>query len=96
MVIVVKKGAPEQAIADMVQQVESIGGQAFVSRGAERTIIGLIGDPDLFSGLGFRSNVWVENVVRISSKHKLVSREHHQSLSQVRVGEAVFAAATSP
>jgi 3-deoxy-7-phosphoheptulonate synthase len=90
MVIVVKKGAPEQAIADMVRQVESVGGQAFVSRGAERTIIGLIGDPDLFSGLGFRANAWVENVVRISSKHKLVSREHHQSLSQVRVGQAVF------
>jgi 3-deoxy-7-phosphoheptulonate synthase len=88
MVIVVKKGAPAQAIAEIVQQVESLGGQAFVSRGAERTIIGLIGDPDLFSGVG--SHAWVENVVRISSKHKLVSREHHNCLSQVRVGDAIF------
>jgi len=90
MVIVVKKDAPGEAIAGLVKQVEDVGGQAFVSRGAERTIIGLVGDADLFAGLGFRSNRWVEKVVRISSSHKLVSREHHESASEVRVGNAVF------
>ena len=42
MVIVMAPGATEADIAHVVERVESVGGSAFVSKGVERTIIGLV------------------------------------------------------
>ena len=44
MVIVLSPTATEITINDVVSRVADVGGQAFVSRGERRTIIGLVGD----------------------------------------------------
>ena len=44
MVVVMAPGATEEQIARITERVEETGGQAFVSRGVVRTIIGLVGD----------------------------------------------------
>ena len=51
MVVVMAPDATEEQIARVVERVEGVGGQAFVSRGVRRTIIGLVGDIDSFHGL---------------------------------------------
>jgi 3-deoxy-7-phosphoheptulonate synthase len=38
-------------IAAIVDQVEDAGGEAFVSRGVSQTVIGLVGDVELFGTL---------------------------------------------
>lgn len=81
MVVVMAAGATYedvQAIADLVQQA---GGKAFISRGLTRTIVGLVGDVDIFASLNLRSRSGVAEVVRISAPYKLVSREHHPGWS---------------
>lgn len=80
--------ATEEQIAHVTERVESVGGQAFVSRGVVRTIIGLVGDIDSFHGLNLRSMPGVANVHRISDPFKLVSRQHHPDRSTVWVGPA--------
>jgi 3-deoxy-7-phosphoheptulonate synthase len=62
------------------------GGQAFVSRGVNRTIVGLIGDVSQFGALNLRGMPGVRDVIRISAPYKLVSRENHPQRSVVRVG----------
>jgi 3-deoxy-7-phosphoheptulonate synthase len=86
MVVVMAPGATEEQVARVVERVEEAGGQAFVSRGVIRTIIGLVGDIETFHGLNLRSMPGVQEVYRISDPYKLVSRQHHPDRSTVRVG----------
>ena len=88
MVVVMAPGATDEQIAHVTERVESVGGQAFVSRGVVRTIIGLVGDIDSFHGLNLRTMAGVADVHRISDPFKLVSRQHHPDRSTVWVGPA--------
>ena len=86
MVVVMAPGATEEDIAHVTERVESVGGQAFVSRGLVRTIIGLVGDIESFHHLNLRTLPGVADVHRISDPFKLVSRQHHAGRSTVWVG----------
>ena len=86
MVVVMTPDATDAEIAHVVEKVESVGGEAFVSKGVVRTIIGLVGDIDSFHGLNLRSLKGVADVHRISDPYKLVSRQHHPERSTVWVG----------
>jgi 3-deoxy-7-phosphoheptulonate synthase len=86
MVIVMATEATQAHIDSLVDLVRSAGGEAFVSRGVSRTIIGLVGDVENFGTLNLRSRDGVSDVVRISVPYKLVSREHHRERSVIRVG----------
>jgi len=88
MVVVMAPGATDEEIAHVTERVEGVGGQAFVSRGVVRTIIGLVGDIESFHGLNLRSMAGVAAVHRISDPFKLVSRQHHPDRSTVWVGRA--------
>ncbi len=88
MVVVMTPGATDAEIEAVVRRVSDAGGDAFVSRGDTRTIIGLVGDVDRFHGLNLRTLAGVGDVVRISTPFKLVSRQHHPQMSTVYVGEA--------
>ncbi|HEX4189795.1 MAG TPA: 3-deoxy-7-phosphoheptulonate synthase [Marmoricola sp.] len=86
MVVVMAPEATDEQVAHVTERVEGVGGQAFVSRGVVRTIIGLVGDIESFHGLNLRSMPGVAAVHRISDPFKLVSRQHHPDRSTVWVG----------
>jgi 3-deoxy-7-phosphoheptulonate synthase len=88
MVVVMSPDATAEQIAHVVERVESVGGEAFVSKGVTRTIIGLIGDIESFHHLNLRSMPGVADVHRISDPFKLVSRQNHPERSTVWVGPA--------
>lgn len=85
MVIVM---APRSTLAEVeavVARVEAAGGQAFVSRGVSRVIVGLVGDVEKFETLNLAAMPGVGQVTRVSTKHKLVSRDQHPDRSVVHV-----------
>jgi 3-deoxy-7-phosphoheptulonate synthase len=86
MVVVMAAEAAEADVQAVVTMVEGTGGEAFVSRGVNRTIVGLVGDVEQFATLDLRGMRGVSDVVRISVPYKLVSRENHPDRSVVRVG----------
>ena len=86
MVVVMAQDAAPQDINAVVELVRGAGGEAFVSRGVSRTIVGLVGDIEQFHALNLGSLRGVSEVVRISVPYKLVSRENHPDRSVVRVG----------
>src|SRR5689334_14920043 len=86
MVVVMRADATPQDIAAVVARVEAAGGEAFVSRGVQRTIVGLVGDIEAFQTLNLRAMPGVGDVVRVSKPYKLVSREHHPEATTVQVG----------
>ena len=86
MVVVMRPDAADDDVAGVVALVEQAGGEAFVSRGVTRTIIGLVGDIETFQGLNLRGLPGVADVIRVSSPYKLVSRIHHPDMTTVYVG----------
>ncbi len=88
MVVVMSPDATDEQVAHVVDRVEGVGGEAFVSKGVVRTIIGLVGDIDSFHHLNLRTLPGVADVHRISDPYKLVSRQHHHDRSTVWVGPA--------
>ena len=88
MVIVMSPDATDEDVAHVVEKVEGVGGEAFVSKGVVRTIIGLVGDLESFHHLNLRTLKGVADVHRISDPYKLVSRQHHSERSTVWVGTA--------
>jgi 3-deoxy-7-phosphoheptulonate synthase len=88
MVVVMSPDATDEDVANIVAKVEGVGGEAFVSKGVVRTIIGLVGDLDSFHHLNLRTLRGVADVHRISDPYKLVSRQHHPDRSTVWVGPA--------
>ncbi|HVE91278.1 MAG TPA: 3-deoxy-7-phosphoheptulonate synthase [Actinomycetota bacterium] len=86
MVVVMDTKAADADIQRVVQEVEAVGGQAFVSPGKLRTVIGLVGDTARFMELPLATLPHVEQVIRVGRPFKLVSRELHQEPSVVDVG----------
>jgi 3-deoxy-7-phosphoheptulonate synthase len=85
MVVVMSPDASQEDIEAVIDLVRAAGGEAFVSRGVSRTIVGLVGDVDQFGTLNLQGLPGVTDVVRISVPYKLVSREHHRDRSVIRV-----------
>ncbi|NEE01841.1 3-deoxy-7-phosphoheptulonate synthase [Phytoactinopolyspora halotolerans] len=86
MVVVMAPGATEAQVEAVIARVRQAGGEAFVSRGVSRTIIGLVGDVEQFRALNLRRMAGVAEVIRVSTPYKLVSRHHFPSRSTVVVG----------
>jgi len=87
MVVIMTTGAAPDQVDAVVARVQAAGGSAFVSRGVQRTIVGLVGDVVAFGGLNLRAMPGVGEVVRVSKPYKLVSRENHPTASTITVGE---------
>lgn len=96
MVVVMAPDATDEDIARVVEKVESVGGEAFVSKGLVRTIIGLVGDIESFHQLNLRTLKGVADVMRISDPYKLVSRQHHPERTTVWIGSGDRRTAIGP
>lgn len=77
MVIVMQAGASEEQLGAVLDRIESLGLRPHVSRGQERTIVGLIGDERPVADGTFEVLSGVERVVRILHPAKLASRDFH-------------------
>ena len=89
MVVVMSPNASEEDIARVVEIVEDAGGDAFVSRGKHRTIIGLVGDTERFMALPIPGMPGVESVMRIGKPYKLVARESRPEATEIQVGDVI-------
>src|SRR5690348_6991208 len=87
MVVVMAPDATHEDVKAVMDVVRAAGGDAFVSRGRSRTIVGLVGDAGQFDALNLQSLDGVPDVVRISAPYKLVSREHCPDRSVIMVGQ---------
>ncbi len=88
MVVVMKKDATEADIERVSEKVRDAGGEAFVSRGAVHTIIGLVGDTASFMGLGLDNFPGVDHLIQVGKPYKMVARALHPQPTTVKVGPA--------
>jgi 3-deoxy-7-phosphoheptulonate synthase len=88
MIIVMKSKADQQQLDNVIKWIESVGYQAHVSKGVERTIIGAVGDERGKVALKAAENMsGVEKVMPILQPYKLASRETKEGNTVIKVGD---------
>jgi 3-deoxy-7-phosphoheptulonate synthase len=85
MIIVMKRGASDEALAAVVNRVEGLGYRAHLSEGEERTIIGVIGNGRPLNREQIERMNGVERTLPILQPFKLASRDFHPQDTVVTV-----------
>lgn len=85
MIIVLRKETTEEQLTHIVDRIEKLGLKAMISKGVERTIIGVIGPEDIIRLQPLQAIPGVEEVIPILAPYKLVSKEFKKEPSQVQI-----------
>lgn len=85
-----KSRATLKDVSRTIKEVKRLGFKAYVSKGKERTIIGLIGNGRKVFPEHFKVFEGVENVVPILKPYKLASREFKPHRSVIRIDGVSF------
>jgi 3-deoxy-7-phosphoheptulonate synthase len=87
MIIVMRAGASEEQLQEVIRKITELGYQSHVIRGTQRNVVGAVGDERGKARLQtLESLPGVENVVPILQPFKLAGREFTPDTSVVRVG----------
>ncbi len=89
MIIVLKPKATKKQIEHLIERIKALGLKPMVSRGTERTIIGVIGSEDVLRVQPLEVIPGVEKVMPVLKPYKLVSREFKPEPTVVDVGGGV-------
>lgn len=85
MIVVMSPKATEAEINEVMNFIEEKGFTIHLSKGKERTIIGVIGDDRYLLKDALLAKPGVEDVVSILKPFKLVSREFHEEDTKIKV-----------
>ncbi len=101
MVIVMKRRATDADVQRVVERVEELGLGSHLSRGEERTIIGIIGDERPLNKESFELMDGVEKVLRVLPPFKLASRDFQPedtviALNGVQIGAQAIVVMAGP
>jgi 3-deoxy-7-phosphoheptulonate synthase len=86
MIIVLKPDSTEEQIEHVLVRIRELGFRPHLSRGEQRTIVGVIGDESKLAAEPLSAIPGVEQVLPILKAFKLASREFHAGDSVVVVG----------
>ena len=89
MIIVLKPEASEQEINHIIEKVKKLGLTPHVSKGTERTIIGVIGPEEILQVTPLEVFPGVEKVMPVLAPYKLVSKEFKHDGSVIDLGKGV-------
>jgi len=89
MIIVLRPDASEEQINHIIEKVQKLGLKPHVSKGVERTIIGVIGPEDLLRVTPLEVFPGVEKVMPVLAPYKLVSREFKREDSVIEIGRDI-------
>lgn len=89
MIIVLRPDATDEQINHIIDKVKKLGLTAHVSKGTERTIIGVIGPEDVLRVTPLEVFPGVEKVMPVLAPYKLVSREFRREDSVIDLGKGI-------
>lgn len=86
MILILRSNVNDEEVREVVQRLEAEGLSAHVSKGVERTVIGVVGD-DTEKAFALAALPQVEQAVPVKHAYKLASRDFHPANSEVPVGQ---------
>jgi len=85
MIIVLRRDATEEQLTHIVEKIDEWGLMSNVSRGEERTIVGVIGDESKIRTKPLEVFPGVERVMSVLKPYKLASKEFHPDKTIVEI-----------
>ncbi len=89
MILVLKKGISEKEFDAIIHRIEELKLKPHISRGEERTIVGIVGDSRTKELERWEELPGVEEVIRILKPFKLASREFRKENSVIEIADGV-------
>jgi len=89
MIIVLRSDATKKQIDHIIEKVKKLGLKPHISKGVERTIIGVIGPEDILRVTPLEVFPGVERVMSVLAPYKLVSREFQQQDTVLDLGKGI-------
>lgn len=89
MIIVLKKNATPQELEHICEKVRELGLTPNVSRGIERTVIGVIGEEEKLQVQPLEAFPGVESVMAILKPYKLASRDYKTENTEFEMAQGV-------
>jgi len=89
MIIIMKANATPEEINHITKKVEELGLKTNISRGVERTVIGVIGEENKIRVKPLEVYPGVDQVMQVSKDYKLVGREFIPDDSVIEMGNGV-------
>src|SRR5260370_40151787 len=101
MIIVLRPNSTDAQIDHVLERIAELGLKPHLSKGEQRTIIGVIGDENKLQAEPLSAIPGVEQVLPILKPFKLASREFHKQdtvvmVGKVRVGGGAMAMIAGP
>ncbi|MCS5696596.1 3-deoxy-7-phosphoheptulonate synthase [Desulfofundulus thermocisternus] len=94
MIVVMQQGATPDQVRAVMERLQNSGFQVHISRGVERTIIGIIGDRTRLEDTALEAMPGVEKVMPVLQPYKLASRAFHPEDSVIMVGDLAIGGET--
>lgn len=94
MIIIMKPSASEEAVKKVTGLIESKGLQVHLSKGAQVTIVGVVGDKTRLLGSNIEISEGVDKVVSVTESYKLVNKKFHPDDSIIPVGNTTIGPGT--
>jgi len=90
MLVVMEKGASEEAIMKVSEKLEERGFVVHLTRGVERTIVAGVGDPTRGTDSSIEAIDGVDRVIGIMTPYKLASREFQAEDTVIEIGDVTI------
>ena len=87
MIIILKPKVTKKQVAHLLRRIKALGLKPMMSKGTERTIIGVIGPEDALRAQPLEVISGVERVMPVLKPYKLVSREFKPQSTVVKAGQ---------
>ena len=86
MIVILKSGVSQGKIDQFISDVKEKNLDVHISRGVDKTVLGLLGDTSKLDPEDFLANDIVESAERVSAPYKMASRSFHPENTVVTVG----------
>ncbi len=92
MIIVLRPDATEEQLEHIKEKLSGLGFKLNISVGAERTVIGIIGDRSVLEEYPLTAMPGVESAMAVSKPYKVASREFHPENTVIKLDNLVIGA----
>lgn len=89
MIIVLRPDATKKQLDHLVSKIKGLGLRPWISKGIERTIVGVIGEEDIVRTQPLEVFPGVEKVMQILTPYKLASRDFKKDGSVIDIGSGI-------
>ena len=87
MLLTIRPGTTKQGMQEIIDKITELGFKPHISKGQERTVIGVIGENAIAAREIFEGFYTVESITPISKPFKLVSREFQKQDTVIKIGK---------